>query len=996
MTATELDAALRSVDGRARVVPSRILRRLAASQAEPTLLGLHIAHRCNLNVETPKALRSANARELGLASDSARPDVLFLIEEPPPEVLERPIDIVLLWGWRRLFHARVHRDMEVDVGDGSSSPWTIRARDLGLNAVEVAEIRDVLIRDSWLPATATEDSAVLDEFVSVYSELRAFDAEALPDVFPGIEDFARVDAWIMGCLDVAEILKSTRPKGARAADQRPDRSEGDRPSEPYLSTDDAVRRSEPRFRAMIARADRARATRNVVRSAILRLGAAKIVGPSRAGQARSAAEADLDRLAARLTEALDLPRPVSSGWRPSLSALADAAGRFAWTNEAKLLYDLQAACLDHEQEVFQIDLLGWIFSLGRRPLKRPLPNQTLVRMMKHLRRAIDRLPRVRLGGPDRDALTAMLHRASEAAEGKLRVRFRPLIERSLGRAGLCPANLPERVSFRRLTEELLDRIVEHKYLNMGEIRDAIARSDLRQPDWKIHELLRGDRVLKANRRFAVSLDGVYHRGEVYLRALQKASFFVFANPIGRWFTRNVALPYGGAFGALVTVQELLGLIRIHVELRHTIYVVVLGTLFLALIHSAALRRSVIAGARLCGRALHLVFVRFPAWVADRPAIRRILRSRTFDVLRRSAIQPAIAGAIAFGVVYAIDRDRRVALGISLAVATSLAALFGTGIGLEAEEWITDVAIRGYSRLRADFLPGLFKFFVDLFDAILEAVEKAIYAVDEALRFRAGQGRMTLWAKGVAGLFWGVLTYVIRIYINLLVEPQFNPIKHFPTVTVAAKMMFPKMIVLYEAIKRNLLFLGEVPAGAFAAMTVFFLPGLAGFIVWELKENWRLFEANRPKTLRPVAIGHHGETMRRLIVPGLHSGTIPKLFAKIRAAVERSYWSGDRRRVRKRRHALHEVEVPLRQFVERDFLAILVESRAFACGDWGLADVRLSTNRVSLRLIHLRENERSLVIDFSNDRGHLIGRFVPALLFQGEEIETSRRVDWISH
>ena len=65
----------------------------------------------------------------------------------------------------------------------------------------------------------------------------------------------------------------------------------------------------------------------------------------------------------------------------------------------------------------------------------------------------------------------------------------------------------------------------------------------------------------------------------------------------------------------------------------------------------------------------------------------------------------------------------------------------------------------------------------------------------------------------------------------------------------------------------------------ATLLITKMPGVFGFLVWELKENWKLYRANRATNLRPVMIGHHGETMLRLLRPGFHSGTLPKLFAK---------------------------------------------------------------------------------------------------------------------
>ena len=69
------------------------------------------------------------------------------------------------------------------------------------------------------------------------------------------------------------------------------------------------------------------------------------------------------------------------------------------------------------------------------------------------------------------------------------------------------------------------------------------------------EFLAGDRLLKADRNLAVALDGVYRRGEIYLRALQKVSSVAFGTPWGRFLTRYVALPFGAAFVLIEGLQH---------------------------------------------------------------------------------------------------------------------------------------------------------------------------------------------------------------------------------------------------------------------------------------------------------------------------------------------------------------------------------------------------------------------------------------------------------
>ncbi len=128
-----------------------------------------------------------------------------------------------------------------------------------------------------------------------------------------------------------------------------------------------------------------------------------------------------------------------------------------------------------------------------------------------------------------------------------------------------------------------------------------------------------------------------------------------------------------------------------------------------------------------------------------------------------------------------------------------------------------------------------------------------------------------------------------------------------------------------------------------------IPGIFGFLVWELRENWRLYAANRPKELEAVPIGHHGETMARLLRPGFHSGTLPKLFARLRRAERRARVRGDWSPVRKHLQSLVRVEHSIRQFVERELVALLGESRCWKRVLLRVGQVRLASNRVVAEL-----------------------------------------------
>ncbi len=480
----------------------------------------------------------------------------------------------------------------------------------------------------------------------------------------------------------------------------------------------------------------------------------------------------------------------------------------------------------------------------------------------------------------------------------------------------------------------------------------------------VGQLLGADALLSADRRLAAAADGVHRRGEVYLRGLQKLSSIVFGTRTGRWITFFVLVPVGGGYmlpfatGLIVTeVAHLLRLWPHHRELElvpkpgellstplSELWILPLVTVLLfGLIHSAAVRAGALQIARAVGFVLEVVLLRVPRWILGRPLVLRLLRSRTALVLGRFVIKPA---AIAAAVVYVTPlRDEpslALPVGIGIAVAASLA--LNSRAGILAEEIVLDALARTMRQLQQQFIPGLVRLISSFFRRITDGLDRAIYAVDEWLRFREGQKRSAIAAKAALGVLWFAVAYVLRIYVNLLLEPTFNPIKHFPTVTVAAKIMLPVDRELIHAVvhalrpKLGLFFgglLGWLAAGS--------LPGFFGFLVWELKENYKLYKATRPATLRPVPIGHHGETMGGLLKPGLHSGTLPKLWAKLRRAARKGDGSAE-----KHREAMREIEEAVERFVDRELSALLAESERWE-GSVHVTRVALPSNRVRVEL-----------------------------------------------
>ena len=193
-----------------------------------------------------------------------------------------------------------------------------------------------------------------------------------------------------------------------------------------------------------------------------------------------------------------------------------------------------------------------------------------------------------------------------------------------------------------------------------------------------------------------------------------------------------------------------------------------------------------------------------------------------------------------------------------------------------------------------------------------------------------------------------MAYVLRFAVNVLIEPQINPIKHFPVVTVGHKLLLAAYEPFADLLEASL------GMGEFAGMGRrrgnhlvhsghFRLPGLG------VEGELAAVRGQPPADLRPVMIGSHGETMARLLKPGFHSGTLPKRYAKLRLAERHARAGGNWRAVHKHLRALRHVELSIRRCVEREFLELFAESNCWQAPPVTLERIRLGTNSVRLSL-----------------------------------------------
>jgi hypothetical protein len=951
------------------LVEDRVLRRVIKAHRRVRGVGLQVPHEHCYTLLRTELERYVERDELAV-DPAALPERVILVRGDRDEIAEAVDGLeARSRQWRAIFHARVHQAFDELLAQKALTQAAIRERVHRIGQTEFDEIRSVLKQEDLLLPPIDETSTYI-EFVALYLELRYFAPGAVERTFPAVFDTAQLDAAIALDLDADALLAASRPEGAPEApiveEPEPERE----PIEPPLD------RAVPSARRA---AERARKRGNHGRAAIL----------SARGGDPVAARADLHELVLRLSRALGVPirgpgpevlapgPDRAAGWLDALQPLIQRAGTrrsLRFNAGVRLIHDLSAACLVAEREVNVVDAVEWALSRGKRPIVRPLPATREVKIAKHVRAATAKIAASGLDGEARDRLSAALHAMARLADGQVRAVLRPKLDAALDAVGLHPHNVPERVSEKTLVDELLDRAVTVGRLTIGDLRDALSRNELKLPDLSFADLRAGDPLLRADALLSTSLDGVYRRGEIYMRGLQKGSSILFGTRLGRLLTLYVLLPLLGAFAVLEGLQHMVGpLVKKlsgEAPVIYTTESLLGGAVFLfLLLHVRPFRRAAATAARGLWRGLRFVALDGLLALWLHPLTQAILQSWFV----RWIVKPGLPAALVAWLTWARGWPWW-RWAIAGAVYVVIALALNSRLGRRAEEIILDALVRSAHHVRSRVVPALIKSVLELFARMVELFERALYRVDEWLRFRSGQSAIAVVVKGVFGVIWFFIAYVLRLSVNLFIEPTVNPIKHFPVVTVAAKLILP----FTEAMLRGIggpvsAVAGPVIGNGFAAFAVIMLPGLAGFLVWELKENWKLYRATRAKELGPRVIGHHGETMARFLRPGFHSGTIPKLFTKLRRAA----WKHDVVAVSKHKEGLHHVEEAVGSFVERQLIAMLAEGSAFVqdagprMAGVALGHVEIGSNRVQVTLVCPDVGPEPAMLQFELQSGWLV-------------------------
>lgn len=948
ITTAELARRLAAADPVAVLARREVVRRVIRHDRDLLGFARHIPHDDVYPLAAARLLELVDRSELEVTEGRELPAEVVLISAPDDG--DVPAAEALLLGWRRLFHGRVHLALEARRRAGALDQAALQERLRRLGPHEWEEAVTVLGDEGRLlpPDDAASRYA---ELAALYLELEAFGGTLLPAYFPSLTRDPEVGRLLAEDVDAPALLAATRPEGA------PD------PEPPAETTSE-----EPQafYRRLRREATELAESGNRARAAIVLTRAARVAPAEHDQPTRAEARRELRTLVAELQALLRFDADRAAEWGESLDALVDKADQGVWPQEARLLYDLQAAADDGGRRVFRLNELRRLVRGAR--LREELPYEPEIRLARHLTRARRRLPAARLQVAERERLGRLLRAGLDHIEESLRARLRPTLVGALRESGVAPASVPERVVFDKIIEELLDRLTARRFFTFGDLRDALSTNQLKLGDLGgLGELARGDALLQVDRRLSRALPGLYRPGEVYRRGLQRLSALLGATRAGRFLVWVGLLPIGAAFVLLAATGHLAHAVREwsapaaegaaegaapapaegaaraaadaasgaspvvlpEDHLTDPASIAAVAVVLALVINVAAVRAAAARAARAAGRALKAVALDLPAALLRLGWLRRLLGAELLHRVGRYALLPGVPTSLTSLAWWWTGSPLRRSPLAHVALFAGLLVLLNNRWWLVLEERIGDQLVLAWRYLRIDFLPRLFQTVMRAFRRLGEALETVVYSVDERLRFRSDDGRLLTALKALLTPLWRPVAYLLRLSFDVCVEPRINPIKYVSVVMVVDKLFIPLTPELVAAFRDAAAGLGQGPvlANTFAWVAVYALPAAVGFLVWELKENWRLYRANRGRSIEAQPLTLHGQTLPRLMRAG-GTGGLPGIYARLRRAEREAHRTGDWTASRRQRAALEEAEAKVRRFVERELLRLLAAGEAW--------------------------------------------------------------------
>jgi len=901
-----------------------------------------------------------NFEHLSRPLDDHTSERLLLVPEPDDLFPRRISHVRERWYYERLLTRSSYvlgLQRKFEAGELTANDILDRFKTLG-SAAET-ELRFVLVADHDI-SEEDDDFTVYRTFVAVYLDLAQNQPTALPWVFPMLALSPNALKLVLADIPLNAIQAINTPRDGLIASR-------------YQPPPTLTHSQFPeRFRNA---AEKAARKGNYVRAAVLQ---AHRIPSDGLSKPRAFLK---DGLLARMQPVLGWSDSTLKLWIAAFEPLLPYLAEGTWSRPARFLYELQKIPVDLEGEISIVDPIEWASTFGKRPLKRTLTRARTAILLRHLKHAHGHLVRTTLPEADRQRLEELLDHEIHTAEGNLRAELSPVIRGVFDEVGFVPVNRVESIAREKIIAELLDRLTERGFLRFGDFRDLVARNSIKLNDLSPREWWTGDKLLQADRRLALELDGVYRGGEFYLRLIHRGTAVGFGTKLGRFLALYLLFPFLGAFLTVEAGKFLLheltkvyGFISRQLPQRqpdetailegvvpppevvaqtvpksdeHGItltpeslaIIAGLGLFYLALIHLPIVRTWIGIGFRLNAAALRWVFVTAPLAVWRTPAFVKLRKNRVVRFANQQFGVAFLAAAFVALVLtfFAAGVYQTVKFSGATFAIISLIAITPTGrrVGDELGEMLADA----WRNLHANLIPGLIAWIAWAFRAVAGAFERGLYSVDEWFRFRENQSSGSYGFKVVLAVVWFPVAYLSRFVFYLLVEPQVNPVKHFPIVTVSHKVIWPLLPELGRLLGSDWT----------AAAIINGIPGIFGFIAWELKEDWRLYTANRSTSLPRVVLGHHGETMRGYLRPGFHSGTVPKLYRKLRRTLAKSELSEVPVSAEKLLHGLDEVKHSIEAFVDRELLPLVNGSDAWKGVTLSCHSIRVGVQAIEIEL-----------------------------------------------
>ena len=1017
----ELEQRLRRMENAARLVPARHLRRV--SRALAVAPGQWVIH-----PNRPLWIQRELLADLDIVRDSVIEGagdkrLLLLLPRDRTNGVPVPDDLLLRDYWQLLFRAKIWLRLGACSKTGEDDEFSpeIQARIEKLGNTVWQEIRRVLESDHLIPHDAS-DRECYTAFLAELACRRSFMPNSLPAFFPSLSTDACSFVFLPE-IDRERLLLETRLDGAADAGEEPQLEAELSATEVEHVAIERVLREAEEPNHLLRKAQQAARLGNDVRAAILRQRAANRDGVDSEPAVDHGAYAALRRGLIRPLAAIrGWDAATIRRWNQAIQPLVIPASEGVWPRAARVLYELQKIRLDLEGDLYAVDPIETIRSLGQQPLRRPLTRAKPVILLRHLSRAASHLRRVPLPAASRQPLEELLSEEIDRVEQTVRAELAPIIRGVFDDVGMTPSNRLEEVAREKLIAELLDTICLRGFLRFGDLRDAIARNQLKMPDLQgFLEFLRGDVLLRVDERLGDELYGVYRRGEIYLRWIQRLTSLSFGTWLGRGLMQYLVMPFGGSFlvvefsrylaheteklwAFLVDVAPQQTPLEVSLRVtadepeqvhelaaadvgtttpavvdpdvhhaEHAVQftsesitaIVLLGVVFFGLLHSERCRRLMTRGVIEFGWMVYCLAWAWPLAVWRSPLLIRVRRSRVVRFVSRYLGSGIVAGLSTTGLLRLLHVDHEVATSWGW-LAFAIVVLFANSpTGRAVRDWAEERLDDTWREIRVNLIPGLLAWIEAVFRELAGWIERLLYIVDERLRFREGRGE-SLLLKTVLAALWFPIAYVVRFAFMLLIEPQINPVKHFPVVTVSHKLLLPMIPSLASTTGLST---GTV------TLIIGGIPGIFGFIVWELKENWRLYAANRPERQPAVPLGHHGETMQGLLRPGFHSGTVPKCFRRLRQAILTAELTGRITPTARWVHELHDIQSAIRALFDRELIPLLQSTSAWSHLKLSVKSVRLGVQQTEIALDVATFPGHCFGIAFDSYTGPILARIV---------------------